>query len=110
MVPAQQLPVYPGELVEGGQEFLIRLDAVARLQDLGFSLKQESPHPAFGQAAAQVEERTMFIALAAMAIGAATGEEAFEEGGMDNIWGKLEGVEQTGLALAQGQGGKALEF
>jgi hypothetical protein len=45
-----------------------------------------------------------------MAIGAAALEEAFQKGGVDEVGRQCEGLEQAGLALAQGQGGEALEF
>jgi hypothetical protein len=88
------------------EHLLVRLDAVARLENLPFAFEQEGPHLALGQAAAQVEEGAVFFALAAMAIGAAAFEETFQEGGVDEIRGQLAGLEQAGLALAQSQGGK----
>jgi len=51
----------------------------------------------------------VFIALLAMTVGAAAFEETLLEGGMQEVGGQLEGVEQAGLALAQGEGGEALE-
>jgi hypothetical protein len=97
-------------LVQGLQKLLVSLDTVAGLEDLGRALEQESSHLAFGQTAAQIKEGAMLLALAAMAIGAAALEEAFQKGGMDEVGRQFERLEQAGFALAQSQGGEALEF
>jgi hypothetical protein len=108
--PAQQFPVNPGDLVQGLQKLLVSLDPLAGLEDLGLALEQESSHLAFGQTAAQIKEGAMLWSLAAMAVGAATLEEAFQKGGVEEVGGQFEGLEQADFALAQGQGGEAREF
>lgn len=89
---------------------MVSLDTATGLEDLGFSFEQDGAHLPFGEATAQVKEGTMLLALAAMAVWTAAFEETLQEGGMDQIRGQLEGLEQVRLALAQGQGGKAVEF
>jgi hypothetical protein len=97
-------------LVQGLECFVVSLDAAAGLEDLGFSFKQDGAHLSFGQTAAQVKEGAMLFPLAAMAVSTATFEETLQEGGTDQVRGQLEGLEEVGLALAQSQSGKALEF
>jgi hypothetical protein len=80
------------------------------LEDLGLPFEQERSHLALCQTAAQIKEGAMFLALAATAIGTAALEEAFQKGGMNEVGGQFEGLEQAGFALAQRQGGEALEF
>jgi hypothetical protein len=107
---AEQFPVDPGKLVQAFQELLVGLHPATALKDLGLVFEQEGSHLTFGQAAAQVEEGAVFLALMAMAIGVATFEEAFQEGGMDGIGREGEGAQEVSFALAQGEGGEALEF
>lgn len=107
---AQEFPIDFGDLLQNLQDFLIGLDAAASLQDLSITLEQERAHLPFGQAAAQIEERTMFFTLAAVAVGAAAFEETLQEGGVDQLRRELEGFKQAGLALAQGESGEALWF
>jgi hypothetical protein len=97
-------------LVQAFQELLVGLNTAAPLEDLGGLFEQEGSHLAFGQAAAQVIKRAVFFALAAMAIGAAAWEEAFQEGGVNGVGRQGEGPQEQSLALAQGEGGEALEF
>ena len=52
----------------------------------------------------------MFFTVAAVAIATAAFKESFQEGGVDQIGRQLERLDQMGLALAQGQGGEALEL
>jgi hypothetical protein len=101
---AKQFPIDPGKLLQALQELSVRLDAAPGLDDLGLFLEQQSAHLALGQTSAQIKKGAMFFALAAMTIGAAAFEEAFEEGGMDRLGGHFEGLEEMGLTLAEGQG------
>ena len=52
----------------------------------------------------------MFFALAAVAIGAAAFEEAFQKGGVNGIGRQNEGAQEMCFALAQGERGKAFEL
>jgi len=101
---AEQLPVNPGELVEAFQELLVCLHAVAPLEDLGLPFEQEGAHLPLGQAAAQIEERAMWVAGSAVAIGSATFEKALQEGGVQGIGGEAEGAQEMSFALTQGEG------
>jgi hypothetical protein len=108
--PAQQFPINPGDLVQGLQKLLVSLDPVAGLEDLGLAFEQEGSHLAFRQTAAQIKEGAMLWTLAAMAIRAATLEEAFQKGSMNEVGRQFERLEQADFALAQSQSGEALEF
>src|SRR5208282_102216 len=107
---AQQLPIDLGKLIQARQRLLVSFDTAAGLADLWFAFEQQSAHLSPGQAAAQIEERAVPFPLAAVAIGPAAFEEALQEGGVDGVGRQPEGLEQAGLALAQGQGGEASEF
>ena len=52
----------------------------------------------------------MLLTLPAVAVGAATFEKALQKGGVNRIGRESEGAQEMGLALAQGEGGEALEF
>ena len=52
----------------------------------------------------------MFLPLAAVAIGTAAFEEALEKGGMDGLGREGECAQEMSFALAQCEGGEALEF
>src|SRR5271169_2009763 len=107
---AQQFPIELGKLIQALQRLLVSLDAAARLADLRFAFEQQGAHLSLGKAAAQIEERAVLFPLAAVAIGPAAFEEAFQKGGVDGVGRPLEGLQQAGLAPAQGQGGEALDL
>jgi hypothetical protein len=44
------------------------------------------------------------------ALGPSAGQETFQQGGVNEVRGQLEGAQEMGFALAQSQGGKALDF
>jgi hypothetical protein len=104
-VAPQQFQIDPGELVERFEQLAVSLDRRTGLGNLGVGLEQQAAHAAFGQAAVEVEEGAVFVALMARALGPATGQEPFEQGGVDEVRWQLEGTQELSLALAQGQGG-----
>jgi hypothetical protein len=97
-------------LVEVFQELLIGRDTVAGLEDLGRLFEQQRSHLPFGQAAAEIKERAVFVARSAMAIGAAALEKALQKGGVDRIGREGQGAQEVGFALTQDEGREALEL
>ena len=83
---------------------------LAGLGDLGVGFEQQAAHAALGQAALEVEEGAVLLALMAGTLGASASQEPFQERGVDEVRGQREGAQEVGLALAQGQGGEALPF
>ena len=80
------------------------------LSDLVRGFQQERLHLAFGEAAVEIKERAVLgTAGMAVAIGFATFEEAFDQGGVEHLRSQLKGGQQMRLALAQSQGGGAFE-
>lgn len=95
-------------------EHLLRLgisgNALTRLVNLVRGFKQERLHLAFGEAPVEIKERAVLgTAGVAVAIGLATFEESFDQGGVEHLWGELKGAQEMSLALAQRQGGGAFE-
>jgi hypothetical protein len=83
---------------------------LACLVDLVGGFEQERLHLAFGETAVEIKERAVLgTAGVAAAIGLAALEEPLDQGGVKDPGGQLEGAQEVGLSLAQGQGGSALE-
>jgi hypothetical protein len=97
-------------LVQVLQELLVGCHALARLEDLGGFFEQEGAHLPFRQTAAEVEKGAVLVALSTVTVGAAAFEETFQKGGVNRILREGEGVQETGFALTQGEGGEAFEF
>jgi hypothetical protein len=110
LVAPQQFQIDPGELVEGFKQVAVGLDRLAGLGDLSVGFEQQAAHATFGEATVEVEEGAVFAALMAGALGAPAGQEPFQQGGVNEVWRQLEGPQEVGFALAQSQGGEALDF
>ena len=52
----------------------------------------------------------MFVALMAGALGAPAGQKPFQQGGVNKVRRQLEGAQEVSFALAQRQGGEALDL
>jgi hypothetical protein len=52
----------------------------------------------------------VFVALMAGALGAPAGQEPFQQGGVNEVRRQLERAEEVSFALAQSQGGEALDL
>jgi hypothetical protein len=96
-------------LVEACEELLVGLDTVTGLEDLVWLFEQQGSHLPFGQTAAQIEERAVWVAGSAVTSGPAASEEALQKGGVKGIVGKGEGAQEMGFAPTQGEGGEVLE-
>jgi hypothetical protein len=79
-------------LVEAFQDLFIGLNPVAGLEDLGRLFEKQGSHLPSGQAAAQIEKGAVFFAGSAVAVGAATSQEALQEGGVKGIENASGGV------------------
>ena len=97
-------------MVEGFEQLAVGLDRLAGLGDLSVGFEQQAAHAAFGEAAIEVEEGAVLLALMAGALGPPAGQEPFQQGGVNEVRRQLEGPQEVGFALAQSQGGEALEF
>jgi len=97
-------------LVEVFQKLLVGRDTVAGLEDLGRLFEQQRSHLPFGQAAAEIKERAVFVARSAMAIGAAALEKALQKGGVNRIGREGETAQEMNFALTQGEGGEMWEI
>jgi len=98
------------DLVEHLKGLGVGGDTLASLVNLGWGFKQERLDLPFGEAAVEVKERAMLgPAGMAAASGLATLEESLDQRGVQDLRGELEGAQEMGLSLAQGQGGGALE-
>jgi hypothetical protein len=110
LVAPQQFQIDPGELVEGFEQVAVGLDRLAGLDDLSVGFEQQAAHATFGEAAVEVEEGAVFVALMAGALGAPAGQEPFQQGGVNEVRRQLEGSQEVSFALAQSQGGEALDL
>jgi len=71
---------------------------------LGGSLEEEFQDVARAEVGQEVEEGAMALALAADAVGFATGGEALDVGGAEQVRRGSHLAQEEGAALAQGQG------
>jgi len=110
LVAPQQFQIDPGELVEGFEHLAVGLNRLAGLGDLGVGLEQQTAHAAFSEAAIEIEEGAVLLALMAGAFGAPAGQKPFQQGGVNEVRWQLEGPPEVGFALAQSQGGEAFDF
>jgi len=89
----------------------VGLDRLAGLGDLSVGFEQQAAHATFGQAAVEVEEGAVLVALMTGALGAPAGQEPFQQGGVNEVGRQLEGAQQAvSFALAQSQGGEARDW
>ena len=89
---------------------LIVTHALLRALLLRGVFEEELEHLTGGQVGGQVIKGAVALALGASAIRFATGGEALDVGGAEQVRRDGELAQQGGLALAQGQGGGAAEF
>jgi len=52
----------------------------------------------------------VLLTLMTGALGASAGQEAFQQGGVNEVRGQLDGAQEMGFALAQREGGETLDF
>ena len=98
------------DFIEHSLDLGIGVHTLTCLVDLVRGLKQERLHLAFGKAAVEIKERAVLgTAGVAVAIGFATFEESLDQGGVQDLGGEFKRAQETGLALAQRQGGRPLE-
>jgi hypothetical protein len=109
LIAPQQFPIDPRELVEGFEHLAVGLDRLAGLGDLSVGFEQQAAPATFGEAAVEVEEGAVFGALMTGALGAPAGQEPFQQGGVNEVGRQLEGPQEVSFALAQSQGGEALD-
>jgi hypothetical protein len=83
---------------------------LAGLGDLSVGFEQQAAHATFGQAAVEVEEGAVLVALMTGALGAPAGQEPFQQGGVNEVGRQLEGAQAVSFALAQSQGGEARDW
>ena len=76
---------------------------------IGGAFEEELPDMPDGQALRQVIERAVFLTLAADAVGFATGVEALDDTGANEVGRQAESGEQVLATLAQRQCGEAAE-
>jgi len=58
----------------------------------------------------EVKEGAVLLSLVTGALGPAAGKKSFQEGGVNEVRWQLEGAQEMGFALAQGQGGETADF
>jgi len=97
-------------LVESCEHLAVGLDRLAGLGDLSVGFEQQAAHATFGQAAVEVEEGAVLVALMTGALGAPAGQEPFQQGGVNEVGRQLEGAQAVSFALAQSQGGEARDW
>lgn len=106
----QQFGVDLGQFLQPFPVLLVGGDAVGGGLLLDGSLQEEFQDVARAQVGQEVEEGSMALALAADAVGFATGGEALDVGGAEQVRGGSHLPQQEGAALAQGQGRGATEL
>jgi hypothetical protein len=110
LAAAEQFVIDLADLVEHLQHLGISGHAVPGLVDLVGGLQQERLHLALGEAAVEIKERAVLGAAGvAAAVGFAALQESLDQGGVEEVGREFKGVQEMRLALAQGQGGGALE-
>ena len=98
------------DLIERLLDLGVGGEALPRLVHLVGGFEQKGLHLAFGEAAVEIEKGTVFGAgTVAVAVGLAALHEAFDQGSVQELGWEAKGTQETGLALAQRQGGGAVE-
>jgi hypothetical protein len=108
--PTEQFVIDLADFIQELLRLGISGDAEPGLIDLRLGFEQEGLELAFGKAAVEIEEGTVFGAAGvAQTMGFATFEEAFKQRGVQEVGRWFEGAQEVSLAPAQGQGGGGLE-
>lgn len=110
VVPAEQFGVNLRKFFQAVPKLLIGCHALLTLLLLSWAFKQELQNVAFGQAAHQIVEGAVFLSVGTGAVGLATGGEAFDVGGPQEVMRDDKLPQQRGLALAQRQSRCAAEL
>lgn len=76
----------------------------------GGRLEEELLNLADGQTLSQIEKGAVLLALATSTVGFATGGEALDDAGADEVGWQVKLSEQTLAALTQGQGGEVAQL
>ena len=109
-VPAEKFGVDLREFFQAFPKLLIGRDPLLTVLLLGRSFKQELQDLPLSQAAHQIVEGSVFLSLSTGAVGFATRGETFHVGSAQQMRRNGELAQESGLAVAQGQGRSAAKF